>query len=493
MSNSGLVSYTRISPNRNSPRNHKIDTITIHCAVANCSVERFGEIFAPTTKKASCNYAIGADGRIGMYVEEKDRSWCSSNAENDNRAITIECASDNFHPYAINDVVYDSLIRLCADICLRNGIKELKWKADKSLIGQPDKQNMTVHRWFANKSCPGDYIYSRLGKIAEEVNSRIALGNDTSFYTRIEGTAVATADQMKAYIRMKNPNVASSVIDMIPLYLSEGTSEGIRGDVAFAQSCIETGNFAFGGSAVTLDQNNFCGLGVTSTGMTGNSFDTPQIGIRAQIQHLKAYANNKPLSNSCVDPRFNYVTRGSAEFVEWLGIKENPNGVGWASGEKYGEKILSILQNVIKMDTTEDECDIPFPITPFKVNVIIDDLNYRSAPSMNGAVKGQTGKGTFTIVEVSNGWGKLKSGAGWIWLVNSSYCTIPDAPPFKVKVSISDLNIRKGAGTNYAIVSQIKPGVYTITDVANGPGSKYGWGKLKSGAGWISLDYATKI
>ena len=172
MSNSSLVNYTKISPNK-TPRNHKIDTITIHCVVGQLSVETLGVIFSKRSKNASCNYGIGSDGRIGMYVEEKDRSWCSSNKANDHRAITIECASDTKHPYAINDKVYKSLIELCVDICKRNNIKELKWKADKSLIGQPDKQNMTVHRWFANKDCPGEYIYSRLGKIAKEVNNKL--------------------------------------------------------------------------------------------------------------------------------------------------------------------------------------------------------------------------------------------------------------------------------------------------------------------------------
>ena len=173
MSNSKLVNYTKISPNKTSPRKHKIDTVTIHCVVGQLSVETLGRIFAKKSNKASSNYGIGADGRIGMYVEEKDRSWCSSNAANDHRAITIECASDVKHPYAINDKVYDSLIELCTDICKRNNITELKWKGDKSLIGKPDKQNMTVHRWFANKSCPGDYIYNRLGQIAKEVNDKL--------------------------------------------------------------------------------------------------------------------------------------------------------------------------------------------------------------------------------------------------------------------------------------------------------------------------------
>ena len=168
--NSGLVSYTRISPNRTSPRNHVIDTITIHCVVGQCTAERLGDIFAPSSRKASSNYGIGYDGKIGMYCEEKDRSWCSSNAANDHRAITIEVASDTTHPYAVTDAAYEALIKLVADICKRNNIKELKWKADKSLIGQVDKQNMTVHRWFANKSCPGDYLYERHGDIANKVN-----------------------------------------------------------------------------------------------------------------------------------------------------------------------------------------------------------------------------------------------------------------------------------------------------------------------------------
>ena len=203
MSNSSLVKYTKISPNKTSPRDHAIDTITIHCVVGQVSVERLGEIFAPTSKKASANYGIGSDGRVGMYVEEKDRSWCSSNADNDNRAITIECASDSKYPYAINDAVYKTLIELCADICKRNNIKELKWKADKSLIGQADKQNMTVHRWFAKKSCPGQYIYERLGQIAEEVNKKLKASEVTVLYRVQTGAFLnkSYADAMLAKVK----------------------------------------------------------------------------------------------------------------------------------------------------------------------------------------------------------------------------------------------------------------------------------------------------
>ena len=137
--NSPLVDYTKISPNKTSPRNHVIDTVTIHCVVGQCSVEALGNIFAPTSKQASSNYGIGPDGRIGMYVEEKDRSWCSSNGANDNRAITIEVASDTTSPYKVTDAAFNSLIKLLADICKRNNIKSLKWKADKNLIGHPEE------------------------------------------------------------------------------------------------------------------------------------------------------------------------------------------------------------------------------------------------------------------------------------------------------------------------------------------------------------------
>lgn len=173
--------------------------------------------------------------------------------------------------------------------------------------------------------------------------------------TNIMGTAVATVQQMQSYIQKVNPAVPKSVIDMVEYYISEGKTEGVRGDIAFAQSCLETGNFTFNGSAVTLDQNNFAGIGVTKNGMKGNSFSHPWIGIRAQIQHLKAYASNEKLYGVCVDPRFCYVKRGIAPYVEWLGIRENPQGGGWAAGKNYGSKILEILAKIIAMPEVNKE------------------------------------------------------------------------------------------------------------------------------------------
>lgn len=332
--NSPLVSYTKLSPNHSGQRTHAIDRITPHCVVGQCSVETLGNIFYPSSRQASCNYGIGADGRVGMYCEEKNRSWCSSSSANDQRAITIECASDTTAPYAFKDVVYDKLIELCVDICKRNGKTKLLWLGDKdkTLAYNPAANEMvlTVHRWFANKSCPGDWMYQRMGDLAAKVTAKL-------------------------------------------------------------------------GGATNAEPE-------------------------------------KPTSNT------NY------------------------------------------------------PATPFTVNVKIDDLNYRSQPSMEGAVKGQTGKGVFTIVEVNNGWGKLKSGVGWIWLGNPQYCTVGDTvktstpifSPYKVRVSIKDLNIRKGPGTNYVSNGFCPVGVYTIIEESDGAGATK-WGKLKSGAGWISLDYAKRV
>lgn len=253
MSNSPLVTYTNITKNKTSPRNHAIDTVTIHCIVGQWTAKQGCDYFATTDRQCSANYVVGKDGSIGLSVDEADRSWCSSSRDNDNRAITIEVASDTEHPYAVTAEAYAALIDLLVDICQRNGIKQLLWKADKNLIGQVDQQNMTVHRWFANKACPGEYLYERHGAIAEEVNKRLGVSS---------GTATAPAA---------------------------------------------------------------------------------------------------------------------------------PAG---------------------------------YPETPFLVNVIISDLNYRKGPGMSYAVRGQTGKGTFTIVEVQDGWGKLKSGAGWIYLENPDYCTV---------------------------------------------------------------------
>ena len=228
--NSPLATYTNISPNKTSPRNHAIDTITIHCIVGQWTAKQGCDYFAQTTRQASCNYVVGKDGSIGLCVEEKDRSWCSSNAANDHRAITIETASDTTHPYAVTDKALAALIDLCTDICERNGIKELKWKADKSLIGNVDEQNMTVHRWFANKACPGDYLYNLHGEIASQVNARLSSG---------DSGGTVTADGYDLYIwnyfKEKTGNEYGVAGLMGNLYAESGLHPDIvQGDIPYS-------------------------------------------------------------------------------------------------------------------------------------------------------------------------------------------------------------------------------------------------------------------
>ena len=179
MSNSPLVNCTVKSPNHSGKRTHKIDRITPHCVVGQLSAEAIGGCFTSASRQASCNYGIGKDGRVCLIVDEANRSWCSSSNANDQRAITIECASDKSEPYTMNSHVYNKLVDLCIDICKRNGIKKLLWFADKakSLSYEPANGEavLTVHRWFANKSCPGDWLYNRLGDLASKVNA--SLGN----------------------------------------------------------------------------------------------------------------------------------------------------------------------------------------------------------------------------------------------------------------------------------------------------------------------------
>lgn len=201
MSNSKLISCTLISPNKNSPRNHKIDTITIHCVVGQCSAERIGEIFKPTSRQASSNYGIGYDGRIGLYVDEADRSWCSSNAANDNRAITIEVASDTKHPYAVNDKAYAALLDLVEDICRRNGIKKLVWSTSKDdRVNHKNGCNMTVHRDYENKACPGQWLYERHGQIAAEVNKRLTEDEEMVRWNKIEDVPEGYREMAQRYI-----------------------------------------------------------------------------------------------------------------------------------------------------------------------------------------------------------------------------------------------------------------------------------------------------
>lgn len=323
--NSPLVTYTKLTSNHSGQRKHIIDTITIHCIVGQWTAKQGCDYFANTDRQCSANYVVGKDGSIGLSVEEKNRSWCSggtdkygnpirvngiSGADNDHRAITIEVASDTTHPYAVTDQAYNALVRLVADICKRNGIKKLLWKGDKSLVGKVSEQNMTVHRWFAQKACPGDYLYNRHAQIAVEVNKLLGNASDTP-------APPPKPPAQKTLYRVR-------------------------------KSWSDT---------------------------------------KSQLGAFSVLANAKSL------------------------VDKNP-----------GYKVFDESGKVV----------------------------YEKGGTSTASV------------------------------------------PYIVRVTATDLYIRRGAGTNYGTNGFIKPGAYTIVEEQDGQGATK-WGKLKSGAGWISLDFVQKL
>ena len=242
--NSSLVEYTKISPNQSGTRNHSIDRISPHCVVGQCTIESLGSWFALSSTQASSNYGIGKDGKIGLFVPESNRSWCTSSAANDNRAVTIECASDTYAPYAMTDAVYQSLIKLCTDICRRNGKKKLLWISDKSkaLSYTPaaDEMVITLHRWMAAKSCPGDWLVSRLGDLALKVTTALG-GSDPA-----PAPSPTPAADPDGFIK----KIAPIVQKIAPKYKLYSYSAII------AQACLES---AYGTSS-KAQKNNYFGL-----------------------------------------------------------------------------------------------------------------------------------------------------------------------------------------------------------------------------------------
>ena len=266
--NSGLIAYTKLSPNHSGQRTHSIDRISPHCVVGQCSIEGLGSLFANAAYQASSNYGIGKDGRIGMFVEEKNRSWCTSSNANDQRAVTIECASDTFHPYAMTDAVYQSLIKLCTDICKRNGKRKLIWFGDKekSLNYTPaaDEMIITVHRWFAAKSCPGDWLYSRLGDLAQKVTAALGGGSGSG-----SGDKEKKGTQATEFAGM----TAEEVIEKVgPLFTDDQIKTGVLASVSMAQFLLESG---YGKSELAQNANNCFGMKMSLSGNTwsGSAWD----------------------------------------------------------------------------------------------------------------------------------------------------------------------------------------------------------------------------
>ena len=302
--NSPLVSYTKLSQNHSGQRTHSIDRITPHCVVGQATAERIAEIFEPTSRQASCNYGIGRDGRIALIVEEKNRSWCSSSKENDQRAITIEVASDSTHPYAFRDEAYAALITLCIDICKRNGKKKLLWLTDKAktLDYNPaaDEMILSVHRWFANKSCPGDWMYARMGELAAKVTA--ALGGDDSTIQPVVKKGLTKGDKGEAVKTMQTMLIACG--------FSCG-STGADGD--FGKNTL-AGLIAFQTAS-----------GLTADGVYGDE-------TKAALE--KAYASLSSTSQPAI----------GAEKTIWdtlYAAIQNPYGVSGLMGNLYAESALN--------------------------------------------------------------------------------------------------------------------------------------------------------
>ena len=435
----------------------------------------------------------GNDGTVYQTLPWNHRGWhCGGSGNNTHIGVEMcepACikytsgsnftCSDKATAKAVAKRTYEAAVELFAMLCRQYNLNPT---ADGVIVSHREGHS----RGIASNHGDPEHLWNGLGMgytmdgFRKAVKAKMDGSSDAADgYTKIMGTAVATAEQMRAYLKAKNPKAAQSVFEMIPLYLSEGSAEGVRGDIAFAQSCLETGNFTFSGSAVTLSQNNFCGMGVTSNGMKGNSFDTPQFGIRAQIQHLKAYASKDSLKNACIDPRFKYVTRGCAEYVEWLGQKENPAGKGWAAGAGYGEKILSILKAIIGTAIGAG------PSAPAEVWYRVRKT-WADAASQKGAFYSLAN--AKKCADENDGYSVFDESGKVLYKGKQTAFQ-----SYLVRVSIPDLNIHKGPGTDKAKTGKCTGvGTFTIVEEADGKGASK-WGKLKSGAGWVSLDYCRKV
>lgn len=349
--NSSLATYTKISSNKNSPRNHIIDTITIHCVVGQWTAKQGCDYFSSITG-ASCNYVVGKDGSIGLCVDEKDRSWCSSSASNDHRAVTIEVASDTQHPYAVTDAAMKALIELVADICKRNNIKKLVWSTNKAdRVNHKNGCNMTVHRDFANKSCPGEYLYSRHGFIANEVNKRLGATVES---------ATSAAKKTLYRIRKTWTDAASQI--------------GAYYNLASAQAQCDA---AGPGYYVFDDKGNV----VYPIKVEFKDGDQVKIGSGAR------YVSGAPIPNWVIKSTLYY-----------RGEKDN------------GDIIFSTLQTgaitgvVPRKYVTKVE-----EFKPYLVRVTADSLNIRKKPGTNYPIMGKiTNKGVYTIVGEYSGQGATK-------------------------------------------------------------------------------------
>lgn len=391
MGNSPLVAYTKISPCRTSPRDHVIDTITIHCVVGQVTAESLGEVFSVVSRQSSSNYGVDKDGRIGMYCEEKDRSWCTSDRANDQRAITIEVASDTTHPYRVTEKAYSALIDLLVDICQRNPkIGYLRWSANKSLIGQVDKQNMTVHRWFANKACPGDYLYNLHYDIVEKVNSRLGVQvaeKKDGVYTKGIATKLSKNFQSTEFDCHGNRCCTETLID--PKLVDH--LQNIRDHF---------------GKAVTITSGYRCPSHNSTVSKARNSYHTKGMAADFVVsgvapREVAQYAESIGIKGIGL-----YETDSDGHFVH---IDTQTSKSFWYGQASTPVSTFGKSSSTTSTPVTESVMETSNPNVPYLVRVSITNLNMRTEPSTSSPSIGYVPKGAYTIVEEKDGWGRLKS------------------------------------------------------------------------------------
>ena len=429
--NSKMVVCTKLSPNHSGQRTHSIDRISPHCVVGQVTAEGLGGLFAKASYKASSNYGIDKDGRVGLYVEEKNRSWCTSSNANDQRAVTIECASDTASPYRMNNAVYETLIKLCTDICRRNGKKKLIWFGDKNKTlnysPKSDEMVITVHRWFANKSCPGDWLYSRLGDLAKKVTAELS-GNDEEDDTEIDKGLRA-----KDLAAFSNKEVITKVG---PLFTADQKKTGVLASISLAQFILESG---YGKSELAQQANNCFGMKKSLSGNTwaGSIWDGKSIytkktkeqrswGTETVTAEFRKYAC---IEDSIADHSA-YLTgarKGSALRYEGLkGCTDYRKAAqiiksgGYATSTTYVEKLCSIIEQweltQYDADAAPVEEEKPAAVKlPYLIRVS-KRIDIKRNASASAATARKCPVGIYTIVAEQNGYGKLKSGAGWVKL-----------------------------------------------------------------------------
>lgn len=600
-----------------------------------CSVEVLGEVFYPASRQASCQYGIGPDGRVGMYCEEKNRSWCSSSRDNDQRAVTIECASDTTEPYTMNSTVYAKLVELCTDICQRNGKKKLLWLADKdkTLNYNPkaDEMVLTVHRWFANKSCPGNWLYARLGDLAEKVTANLSktqqttiqqstaqqnttnsataqsdeqtiwnflmdkLGNaygvaglmgnlyaesalkptnlqntyekslgmtdaqytaavdngsygnfvrDSAGYGLAQWTYWSRKQNLLNYAQSVGKSIGNLTMQLEFLWKELQSYSSVLTTLKNATSVLEASNIVLFKYETPANQGESvqktrCSYGQTyydkyagkkpaSTTTESSSAASAAKVIAVAVAEIGYHekASNASLDDKPANSGFANYTKYARDFDQkypnWYNGKKNGFAwcdmfVDWCFLTAFGyEKALKLLcqpeksagagctysmryyknKGQFHTNSPKPGDQIFFGDSPDSSSHtgIVEKVDASKVYTIKGNSSDQVIRRSYALNNAKIlGYGRPAYDAQTTTTA-ATQNTQTTSESFLVRVSITDLNIRKGPGTNYARTGRFTgKGVFTIMEVKSGTGSANGWGRLKSGAGWISLDYAVRV